>query len=59
MAQGARGAGEICGRRGRMCGSGMCVGGGGNVREGDSGRGGGNIKWDVIKKRNGSQAMGI
>ena len=37
---------DVCGRRG-------------NVREGDSGRGGGNIKWDVIKKRNGSQAMGI
>ena len=44
---------------GEMCGRGMCVGGGGDAREGDSGRGGGSIKWDVIKKRNGSQAMGI
>lgn len=42
-----------------MCGNGMCVGVGGNAREGDSGRGGGNIKWDVIKKWNGSGGIGI
>lgn len=43
----------MCAGGGGMCGSGMCVGGGGMC-----GRGG-NIKWDVIKKWNGSGGIGI